>query len=111
MAPSAFADEPFTFIEQPEEGYEAIRFNRAIVLHDFAVRNDAYIEPSATFIHDRILTETGDPMFCGPVAVNFRGVPMATYCFGLDGTRMWAVQGRLVDTPPGSFARIRVKLD
>lgn len=65
VAPTAQADERYRFIDQPAEGYEAIRFNRHVTFENILARNDLTFEAGIILVNDRVLTETGVPMFCG----------------------------------------------
>lgn len=111
VAPAAHADERYRFIDQPAEGYEAIRFNRHVTFENILARNDLTFEAGATLVNDRVLTETGVPLFCGSGAMN-NGWHM-TYCVSVDGQSFTLPEYPRASSiaPPGSFSRFRLRLD
>lgn len=112
IAASANASERLTYLAQPDDGFQAIRFNRRIELRDFNIRNDAIIQPGATLLQDRYSNELGKPLWCGPISTNGDGVLM-TWCFVWDGTSLQSAVGtylgRPVAPPSNSFSILTVR--
>lgn len=110
-APSAHADGRYRFIDQPAEGYDAIRFNRHVTFENILVRNDLAFEAGATLIHDRLLTSTGVALYCGMGAMN--NGPYMTYCLSVDRQTFTLPEFSRASAPApqGSFSRVRVHLN
>lgn len=109
--PVAAQSGAITYLAQPSEGYDAVRFTRRVVLDNYLVRNDAFIQPGATFVSDRLITRDGTPLYCGPISTNGEGTLM-TWCFAFDGSNFRSALGgdlgRPIELPTGSFVQRKV---
>lgn len=107
--PTAHATERYRFIEQPADGYEAIRFNRRTTLENVLVRNDLTFEAGTTLIFDRELD--GVPLFCGAGAMNDGW--LMTYCLSVDGERftLSGYPNAASVIPSDAYSRLRVLLN